>query len=62
MGRNRYGFHCGVTMYLRWLRFYMGYSGPTDQGGSLYTSEDHIYRSTVGRVVHLMNCVLARGT
>jgi hypothetical protein len=58
----RYGFHCGVATNTRWLRFYMGHSGPTDQGGSLYTGKDYIYRCTIGRVVHLANCVLAWGT
>jgi hypothetical protein len=50
------------TTYPRWLRFYMGYSGSTDQGGSLYTGKDYIYTCTIGRVVHLLNCVFAWGT
>jgi hypothetical protein len=62
MGRNWYGFHCGIATYTGWVRLYMGYSGSIDQGGSLYTSKDYLHWGTISGVVHLLDRVFAWGT
>jgi hypothetical protein len=35
------------------IRFHLGNFGPTDQGGSLYTYEDHLHRAATSRVVYV---------
>jgi hypothetical protein len=62
MGRNWYGFHCGIVMYTGWLWFNMCHSGLIDQGSSLPSGEDYLHRSTIGRAVYLQDCVFAWGT
>jgi hypothetical protein len=62
MVRDWYGFHRGIATHTGSLRFYLGYSGLIDQGGSLYTSEDYLHWGMISGVVHLLDCVFAWGT
>jgi hypothetical protein len=34
------------------IRFHLGNREPTDQGGSLYTCQDHLHQAATSRVVY----------
>jgi hypothetical protein len=42
VGRDCHGFHRGTAKDSVRIRFHLGSCGLTDQGGSLYTSQDHL--------------------
>ena len=41
------GFYYRITLDLIGIRFYLGSSGSLDQSGSLYPSENHLYKCEV---------------
>jgi hypothetical protein len=42
VGRDRHGFYRGFAKDSVGIRFHLGYYGLTDQGGSLYTCQNHL--------------------
>jgi hypothetical protein len=58
MWRNWYGFHSRATPYTWWLWFHMGHRGQLNQGCTLYTCEDNIFRSSICITIHVKDCFL----
>jgi hypothetical protein len=59
VGRDCHRFYHGFAKNSIGIRFHFSDCGSTDQGGSLYTCEDHLLRTTTGRVVHVKDSLPA---
>jgi hypothetical protein len=59
VGRNCHGFYCGIAENSVRIRFHLGSCGSTDQGGSLYTCQDHLLWTVTSRVVFVKNSLSA---
>jgi hypothetical protein len=53
VGRNCHGFYRRIAEDSIRIRFYLGNYGSTDQGGSLYTCQDHLLRAATSRAVYI---------
>ena len=52
VGQAWHGFHHRITQDLIGIRFYLGSSGLFDQSGSLYPSENYLYKCKVGQDIY----------
>ena len=52
VGRDQHGLHSWATQNTKWTRLNIGYSGPTSEGGTLYSSKGWLQRQQVGTAVH----------
>jgi hypothetical protein len=59
VGRDCHRFYHGFAKNSIGIRFHLGDCGSTDQGGSLYTCEDHLLWTATGRVVHVKDSLSA---
>jgi transposase InsO family protein len=57
--RDCYGFHRGTAKDSVRLRFHLGNCGPTNQGGSLYTCQDHLLRAATSIIVYVKDSLSA---
>jgi hypothetical protein len=53
VGRDCHGFYCGFAMNSVGIRFYLGDCGSIDQGGSLYTCQEHLLWTATSRAVYV---------
>jgi hypothetical protein len=60
VGRDCHGFYRGIAEDLVGVRFHLGNCGSTNQGGSLYTCQDHLWTIT-SRVVYVEDSLFACG-
>jgi hypothetical protein len=59
VGRDCHGFHRRTAKDSVRIRFHLGNCGPTDQGGSLYTGQDHLLQAATSRIVHVQDSLFA---
>jgi hypothetical protein len=59
VGRNYHGFYRRVAENSVRIRFHLGNRGPIDQGGSLYTCQDHLLQAAASRVVYVKDSLSA---
>jgi hypothetical protein len=59
MRRNCDGFYCGIAEDSVEIRSHLGNYGSTDQGGSLYTCQDHLLWTATSRVVYVEDSLIA---
>jgi hypothetical protein len=59
VGRDCHGFHRGIAKDPIRIRFHLANCAPTDQGGSLYTCQDHLLRAVTSRIVHVQDSLSA---
>jgi hypothetical protein len=52
-GRNCHGFYRRIAKDSIKTQFHLGNCGSTDQGGSLYTCQDHLLRATTSRAIYV---------
>jgi hypothetical protein len=55
VGRVCHGFYRGFAEDSDGIQFHLGDCGSTDQGSSLYAYQDHLFRTTAGRVIYVKN-------
>jgi hypothetical protein len=59
VGRDCHGLYHGFAKNLVGIRFHMGDCGLTDQGGSLYTCQDYLLRTTTSKAVYVKDTLSA---
>ena len=59
MGRNKYGFHSGVTQDSEGLQLNLGSCRPFDQSSTLHPCKYYLFRCKTSRVIHRQDCLLA---
>jgi hypothetical protein len=59
VGRNCHGFYHGIAKDSVGIRFHLDNCGWTDQGGSLYTFQDHLLWTATSRVVYIEDSLSA---
>jgi hypothetical protein len=59
VGRNCHEFYRRVAENSIRIRFHLGNRGPTDQGGSIYTCQDHLVWATTSRAVYVEDSLSA---
>jgi hypothetical protein len=59
VGRDCHGFYRGNAEDSVGIGFHLGNRGLTDQGGSLYTYQDHLPCTTTSRVVYVEDSLFA---
>jgi hypothetical protein len=59
VGRDCHGFYRGIAEDSVRIRFHLGNWGSTDQGGSLYTCQDHLLRAATNRGVYVEDSLSA---
>jgi hypothetical protein len=59
VGRNCHGFYRRIAEDLVRIQFHLGNCGSTDQGGSLYTYQDHLLWAATSRVVYIEDSMSA---
>jgi hypothetical protein len=52
VGSDCHGFYRGIVEDSIGIQSHLGNRGSTDQGGSLYTGQDHLLWTTTSRVVY----------
>jgi hypothetical protein len=53
VGRDRYGFHCGLPRTQLGYDSIFGNCGSTDQSSSFYTYKDDLHQTITGRIVYV---------
>jgi hypothetical protein len=53
VGRDCHGLYCGFVEDSVRIRFHLGDCGSTDEGGSLYTYQDHLLWTVTSRIVYV---------
>jgi hypothetical protein len=59
VGRNCHGFYRRVAKNSVGIRFHLGNRGSTDQGGSLYTCQDHLLWAATSRAIYIEDSMSA---
>jgi hypothetical protein len=59
VGQDCHGLYHGIAEDTVGIRFHLGNRGSTDQGGSLYTSQDHLLWTVTSRVIYVKDCLSA---
>jgi hypothetical protein len=59
VGRDCHGFYRGIAEDLVRIRFHLGNHGSTEQGGSLYTGQDHLLWTSTSKVVYVEDSLFA---